>query len=120
MLSQKQDVKNHREGTEAELGGIPENQLPLICRKTSVQGSSGKWRVALWSGLTVVVRLQEHLQDAKKSTTEVHQDATDAPAFSALSSVIHERLKIIQEHSFRGHKTGTSLPRPSSMRASDV
>lgn len=38
MLSQKQDVKNHRKGTEAELGGIPENQLPLVCGKTSVQG----------------------------------------------------------------------------------
>lgn len=36
MLCQKQDVKNHRKSTEAELGGIPENQLPLICRQTSV------------------------------------------------------------------------------------
>lgn len=44
------------------------------------------------SGLTVVVGLQEHLQDTKKPTSEVHQHAADAPAHCALSLVIHEGL----------------------------
>lgn len=30
MLSQEQDVEDHRKGAQAELGRIAENQLPLI------------------------------------------------------------------------------------------
>lgn len=44
------------------------------------------------AGPTVVVGLQEHLQDAEKSPAEVHQHAPDAPALRALPAVVHEGL----------------------------
>lgn len=45
MLSQEQDVEDHRKGPQAELGRIAENQLPLIWTKTGNSQTSIRQKV---------------------------------------------------------------------------
>lgn len=45
MLSQEQDVEDHRKGPQTELGGIAENQLPLIWAKKGNSQSSNRQSV---------------------------------------------------------------------------
>lgn len=43
-------------------------------------------------GLTVIVRIQNHLEHWKSSTSEVEEDVSDTPADGGFSSVVHHSL----------------------------
>lgn len=43
--------------------------------------------------LTIVVGLQKHLEQAERTTCEVQQDVTNAPAFRALPAKVHVGLR---------------------------
>jgi len=70
MLENEKYVKEDREKTKSELGWISEDGTPVI----------------------VVVRNQEHLEDAEEASGEVEKDIADAPSRSALPPKIHVRL----------------------------
>lgn len=42
MLKEEERVEDHREETQAELGGVPEDQVPLVCTQERI--SSGRCR----------------------------------------------------------------------------
>lgn len=43
-------------------------------------------------GLTVIVRVQNHLEHWKSSTSEVEEDVPNTPADGGFSSVVHHSL----------------------------
>lgn len=43
--------------------------------------------------LTIIVRLQEHLNDTETASSKIEQHIANAPAFCALSLVVHVGLK---------------------------
>ena len=58
MLDHEEDVENHREQTQAKLGGVAEDGAPVV----------------------VVVREDEHLRDGQSAASEVQKDVANAPA----------------------------------------
>lgn len=58
MLDHEEDVENHREESQAELGRVPENGAPVV----------------------VVVGEDKHLRYGENAAREVQEDVADAPA----------------------------------------
>lgn len=65
-----------------------------------------EYKIELSVVVTIIVRLQDHLQNTEDSTSEVQQHVADTPPLSALPSVVHVRL----ENSQTSHQHCNRLP----------
>lgn len=87
MLHHEEDVKQHREQAQAELGRITEDGRPII----------------------VVVRIQNHLQHAQTAAGKVEENIADTPTTRALATIVHHGLRI-ENHSSGCYFTSHHLP----------
>lgn len=72
VLYHEQDVKEYGEQSQAELGRITEQRVPII----------------------VIVCVQDHLQHTQHSTCKVQQNVADTPSRCTLSPVVHQGLQM--------------------------
>lgn len=55
--------------------------------------------------VTIIVRLQDHLQNAERSPNEVQHHVPDAPAYSALPPEVHMSLQTKENYEIDTQKT---------------
>lgn len=76
VLGEEDNIKEDGEDAKSELGWVSEDQHPLV----------------------IIVRLQEHLEEAKAAPCEVQKHTANAPALSAFVVKVHVGLwKILDQ-----------------------
>lgn len=70
MLDEEDNIKEDGEDAKSELGWISEDQCPLV----------------------IIVRLEEHLEEAKAAPCKIQEHTTNAPALSAFVVEVHVGL----------------------------
>lgn len=70
MLDEEDNIKEDGEDAKSELGWISEDQCPLV----------------------IIVRLEEHLEEAKAAPCKIQEHTTNAPALGAFVVEVHVGL----------------------------
>lgn len=70
MLDEEDNVKEDGEDAKSELGWISEDQYPLV----------------------IIVRLEEHLEEAKAAPCKIQEHTTNAPTLGAFVVKVHVGL----------------------------